>query len=250
MLERGEIHGLRIDHIDGLWDPAEYLNRLQRRFAEEPEKKPLYLVVEKILGAHEQLPSAWPVHGTTGYEFAIEATGVLIDPEAQEALDDAWADIAGGEEFEDLVYEKKLLVTRLTLASEVAALVHLLERLADRDRNYRDFTLEQLSAAVRELLACFPVYRTYVAPDGSATDEDRRVITQAIRRARRRNPVIDWPVFQFLGRMLLLELRDGISQSEREEHVRFAQKFQQCSGPVMAKGVEDTAFYITIVWWH
>jgi (1->4)-alpha-D-glucan 1-alpha-D-glucosylmutase len=244
MLERGEIHGLRIDHIDGLWDPASYLNQLQGRFAQKPEEKPLYLVVEKILGANEQLPKTWPVHGTTGYEFAVEATGVLIDPEGQDGLDKAYASIGGGEEFEDLVYEKKLLVTRLTLASEVASLVHLLERLAEQDRNYRDFTLEQLSAAVRELLACFPVYRSYVPPTGTASDEDRRIVTQAIRRARRRNPAIDWPVFQFLGRMLLLELREGMSPSEREEHVRFAEKFQQCSGPVMAKGVEDTAFYI------
>jgi (1->4)-alpha-D-glucan 1-alpha-D-glucosylmutase len=244
MIEQGQVHGLRIDHIDGLWDPAGYLQKLQSRFSPDPADKQLYLVVEKILGAEEELPRNWPVHGTTGYEFAAEATAVQVDPSAERTFQEFYLRLADDTDFRELVYEKKLLVTRMSLASEVAMLAHLLERLAERDRNYRDFTLEQLTAGVRETLACFPVYRSYVAPDGSASEEDKRVVLQAIRSARRRNPEIDWPVFAFIGRMLLMELREDTSAEERRDHVQFAQKFQQCSGPVMAKGVEDTAFYI------
>jgi (1->4)-alpha-D-glucan 1-alpha-D-glucosylmutase len=119
----------------------------------------------------------------------------------------------------------------------------MLDRLSEKNRHYRDFTLDQLTAALRETIACFPVYRTYVEPERPIRDEDRLIILKALRRARYRNPAIDRPVFDFIRKVLLLELPAGLSEQEREEYVRFTLKFQQCSGPIMAKGLEDTTFY-------
>lgn len=240
MIERGDITGVRIDHIDGLWDPQGYLDRLRERIP----GKPVYLVVEKILGTEEGLPISWPVDGTTGYEFASDLTALLIDPAGERPFTELYAEIAGETRLADLIYEKKLLITRMSMASEIAALGGMLNRLSETNRHYRDFTLNQLTAAVRETMACFPVYRTYVTPEARAKDEDRLVILRAVRKARQRNPAIDRPIFDFLAKVLQLETGEDSSPQDWEEKVRFAMKFQQCSGPVMAKGLEDTAFYI------
>ncbi len=246
MIERGEVSGLRIDHIDGLWNPRAYLEAVQKRCAElaaNASARPLYLLVEKILGADEWLPESWPVHGTTGYEFAADAVNLLVDAAAERSITSTYARYCEPEQFADLVYEKKLLVTRMALASEIAVLGHMLDRLSEKNRHYRDFTLNQLTAAVRETIACFPVYRSYVEPDRPVRDEDRLLIWKAVRMARRRNPSIDKPIFDFLAKVLLLEF-GGESPEQLVESNRFALKFQQCSGPVMAKGLEDTTFYI------
>ena len=248
MIERGDVTGLRIDHIDGLWNPRAYLENVQRHFggaADDPASRPLYLLVEKILGADEWLPEDWPVHGTTGYEFGADVTGLQIESANERAITETYTRFAGPGRFEDVVYEKKLLVTRMALASEIAVLGHLLDQLSERDRNYRDFTLNQLTAAaVREAIACFPIYRTYVAPDRPVRDEDRLTIVRALRKARRRNPSIDKPIFDYLAKVLLLDLAEDMPGEHREAHVRFTLKFQQVSGPVMAKGLEDTTFYV------
>ncbi len=247
MIARGEVNGLRIDHIDGLWNPREYLENVQRHFggaADDPTSRPLYLLVEKILGADEWLPEDWPVHGTTGYEFGADVTGLLVEAANELAITETYARFVAPLRVEDVVYEKKLLVTRMALASEIAALGHLLDQLSERDRNYRDFPLSLLTAAVRETIACFPIYRTYVAPDGPVGDEDRLIILRALLQARRRNPSIEQPVFDYLAKVLLLDLADDLPREERDAYVRFALKFQQVSGPVMAKGLEDTTFYI------
>ena len=247
MIERGDVTGLRIDHIDGLWNPRAYLENVQRHFggaADDPASRPLYLIVEKILGVDEWLPADWPVHGTTGYEFGADATGLLLDAANERAITGTYARFAGPMRVEDLVYEKKLLVTRMAMTSEIAMLGHLLDQLSERDRNYRDFTLNQLTAAVREAIACFPIYRTYIAPDRPVRDEDRLIILRALRKARRRNPSIDKPIFDYLAKVLLLDLAEEMPLEEQDAHVRFALKFQQVSGPVMAKGLEDTMFYI------
>ena len=247
MIERGDVTGLRIDHIDGLWNPRAYLENVQRQFggaADDPASRPLYLLVEKILGADEWLPEDWPVHGTTGYEFGADVTGLLVEAANEHAISETYARFAERMRVEDLIYEKKLLVTRMALASEIAVLGHILDQLSERDRNYRDFTLNQLTAAVREAIACFPIYRTYVAPDRPVRDEDRLTILRALRKARRRNPSIDKPIFDYLAKVLLLDLAENLPREERDAHVRFTLKFQQVSGPVMAKGLEDTTFYI------
>ncbi|MDQ3621027.1 MAG: malto-oligosyltrehalose synthase [Verrucomicrobiota bacterium] len=248
LLQRGAITALRIDHVDGLWDPQGYLAQLQERCAElfgvPAERRALFLLVEKILGPNEALPGKWPVHGTTGYEFTNQLTQLLIDRDAEAALTETYVRFTGDSaRFADVVYDKKRLTMRMALASEVAVLGHMLDQLSEKDRNYRDFTLRTLSAAVLETIACFPVYRTYVTPSGDVSETDRQNILRAIAAARRRNPHIDRPVFEYLARVLLLNLPDQISEADRAEYVRFVLKFQQVSGPVMAKGVEDTAFY-------
>ena len=240
MIEAGEVTGLRIDHIDGLWNPRTYLEQLRDRFP----KIPLYLIVEKILAGEEWLPSDWPVHGTTGYEFASDTTALFVDPASEQKLTELYARFADETNLEDLIYEKKLLITRMALAGEVATLGRMLNQLSESDRHHRDFTLNQLTAAVRETIACFPVYRTYVTPERPARDDDRLVILRSVRRARSRNHSIDKPVFDFLARVLLLDFPKNLPEKDREEQIRFALKFQQVSGPVMAKGLEDTAFYI------
>lgn len=240
MIEKGEITGLRIDHIDGLWNPQVYLERLRERCPAQP----IYLLVEKILARDERLPSHWPVDGTTGYEFASELTGLLVDPASEQQFTQFYASFAEDTRLEDLVYEKKLLITRMAMASEVVALGGMLNRLSENNRHYRDFTLNQLTAAVRETIACFPVYRTYVSRGDSVSDEDRLIVLRSVRKARSRNPSIDKPIFDFLAKMLLLEIPSGTTPQEWDEQIRFALKFQQCTGPVMAKGLEDTTFYI------
>jgi (1->4)-alpha-D-glucan 1-alpha-D-glucosylmutase len=240
MIERGDVTGLRIDHIDGLWNPRAYLNQLRQRFPDQQ----LYLIVEKILAADEWLPAEWPVDGTTGYEFASDVTGLLIDASAEQKLTEFYTRFAEDPELDDLLHEKKLFITRMAMASEMTTLGRMLSRISEAHRHYRDFTLGQLTAAVRETMACFPLYRTYVEPGELPRGEDRLTILRTVRKARRRNPWIDKPVFDFLAKVLLLELPETRQNGGRGAQTRFALRFQQCTGPVMAKSVEDTAFYI------
>jgi (1->4)-alpha-D-glucan 1-alpha-D-glucosylmutase len=247
LIERGAVHGLRIDHVDGLYHPQEYLRKLQAKYAEKlglpAVDRGLYLLVEKILGLDEHLPIDWPCHGTTGYEFANEVTAVLVDPSVQKIFTETYERFtAAYERFQDIVYDSKLLVMRSAMASEVNVLGHMLNRLSETNRWYRDFTLNALTAAVREVIACFPVYRTYITPDGTASEGDRRVIDRALAAARRRNPSVERSVFAFL-REVLLPAPNSPHPVDEEARREFVMKFQQCSGPITAKGVEDTAFY-------
>jgi (1->4)-alpha-D-glucan 1-alpha-D-glucosylmutase len=249
-LTRGEVTGLRIDHVDGLWDPRGYLRRLQERYAElrglSAEGPGLYLVVEKILDFdRESLPSDWPVHGTTGYDFTNQMVQIFTDPRAQKRMTRIFERFTGfRESFADLAYQKKMLVMQLSLSSEITALGKALDELSEMYRGYRDLTTNTLVTAIREVMACFPVYRTYTTEEAIVSADDERVILRAIGAARRRNPSIEKPVLDFLRGVLLLRLPDGFTPAQREAHVRFVMKFQQCSGPIMAKGVEDTTFYI------
>jgi len=249
LIESGAVNGLRIDHVDGLWHPRKYLEEIQQRsvvMLKAPEKSnPLYLLVEKILLGDERLRADWPVHGTTGYDFVNEVTGLLVDPAAEKAFSETYQKFTGDAmRFEEIVYQKKQLVMRLSLASEINMLGHMLDRLSEKNRWYRDFTLNALTAAVREIIACFPVYRAYVAPDEEPSKADREAVLRAVRLAKRRNPGIERTIFNFIGEILLMKFPDNIDEAAREEHVRFVMKLQQCAGPVMAKGVEDTSFYI------
>lgn len=249
LLAKGAVTGLRIDHIDGLWNPREYVQRLQDRVGRmmaTDQEKPLYLVVEKILEvAREELPGDWPIHGTTGYEFANQAVQVLVDSRNQKAFDRLYSRFIDEDMvYSDLVYAKKKLAMDVLLRSEVSTLGRRLNELSELHRDFRDLTLNTLTHAVEEVIACFPVYRTYIREDGVVSPEDEKVILRAIVAARRRNPSIEKAVFDFLRGILLLKLPERLTDEQRKAHVDFVMRFQQCSGPVMAKGLEDTTFYI------
>ncbi|MDQ2659369.1 MAG: malto-oligosyltrehalose synthase [Verrucomicrobiota bacterium] len=247
----GAVTGLRIDHPDGLYRPQEYFAKLQERCAEAlgqalpADGRAIYLVVEKILSANESLPSDWPVHGTTGYEFGRLVTSLLADQSAEQSITKTFHRFLGHSmHFGHLVYAKKRLVMRLSLANDVNVLGSMLDRLSEKNRWFRDFTLDALERAVQETIACFPVYRTYVTPDAPVSETDRAVIERAISAAKRRNPATEESIFNFLRDTLLLRFPENLDDVARAEHAHFVLKFQQSTGPIMAKGLEDTAFYL------
>ncbi|MCF7789835.1 MAG: malto-oligosyltrehalose synthase [Prosthecobacter sp.] len=249
LIASGSLDGVRIDHVDGLWNPAEYLSLLQSRAGQfspgKGDDMPLYLVVEKILLGEERLRPDWPVHGTTGYEFANQAIRLLIDPAAEKSVTETYAKFIGSStSFSEIAYHRKQLVMRLALASEINVLAFMLDRLSERNRWYRDFTLNALTTAVREVIACFPVYRTYLTPNQEPGADDIHAVRRAVRLAERRNPGIERSMFDFLGEILIKKFPENIDEQTRAEHMHFVMKFQQCTGPIMAKGVEDTSFYI------
>jgi (1->4)-alpha-D-glucan 1-alpha-D-glucosylmutase len=251
LIGAGAITGVRIDHPDGLYLPKEYFEKLQRRCAAalgipRPEDgRAIYLLVEKILSGNETLRKDWPVHGTTGYEFGKLVANVLVDGSAEQAITKTFQRFIGHSmHFGHLVYAKKRLVMRLSLANDVNVLGDMLDRLSEKNRWFRDFTLEALARAVRETIACFPVYRTYVEPGQPVSDEDRAIIERAVTAAKRRNPALEESVFNFLRDILLFRFPENLDDDAREEHAHFVLKFQQSTGPIMAKGLEDTAFYI------
>jgi (1->4)-alpha-D-glucan 1-alpha-D-glucosylmutase len=248
LLADGAIDGFRIDHVDGLYDPGDYLHRLQSRARElRPDvytaERPMYLVVEKILGADEELPQ-WPVAGTTGYDFLAALNGIFVDQRNETALNAVYERFTRlRTPFREIAYRGKQLVLRVSMAGELNMLAHELNRLSERSRHYRDFTLNSLAYAIREIIACFPVYRTYVNDREPVSSRDRGFIEHAVREAKRRNPSRAPLVFDFV-RDLLLKKADYIPEGERDAHLRFVAKFQQVTSPVTAKGIEDTALYI------
>ena len=251
LVRTGAVTGLRIDHPDGLYLPKEYLEALQRRCGKvlgiplPKDGRAVYMIAEKILTGAEKLRSDWPLHGTTGYDFANQVAGVFVDTSTEAATTRTFHRFIGHTmHFGHLVYAKKRLVMRIALANEVEVLGNMLDRLSEKNRWYRDFTFEALARAVRETIACFPVYRTYLAPGQPVSDEDRQVIERAIAAAKRRNPAIEESIFNFLRDILLFRFPENLDAQGREEHMQFVLRFQQFTGPIMAKGLEDTAFYI------
>ncbi len=214
------------------------------RIMEERGQLPLYVVAEKILEHGEALRDDWAVAGTVGYEFAQAATGLFVDPESRVLFDRIYARFTGDRiRFPDLVYEMKHRMMREAFASEVNVLTNALNRISEQDRLSRDFTQHNLRAALREILACFSVYRTYsTCAEGGPDMLDRRYVEQAVQQAKRRSPAVDVSVFDFIQGVLLGQM-GADSTSPREAGCLFAMKLQQLSGPVMAKGLEDTAFY-------
>ena len=245
LVAEGRIDGLRIDHPDGLYDPTRYLEELQRECARH-SGEPLYVLVEKILTGEEPLPEDWPVAGTVGYEFLNQLNGLFVDPAAEERMHAVYRDFVGREvDFNRLVYLRKTLILRMGLVSELNVLAYLLDRISESNRRYRDFTLGSLKDALRETIASFPVYRTYIdAERGRVSQKDREHVERAVRSAIRRNRATSRSVFDFIRDILLLRWPEDLGAEARERHARFVMKFQQLTGPVMAKGVEDTAFYI------
>jgi len=228
----GVLHGIRIDHPDGLRDPLGYFRRLTEAAPEA------WIVAEKILGGGEELPADWPVAGSTGYDFLNRALGVLVDEQAEAALTAVYADFTGeAAGWREIEHDKKHQAMRELLGSDVNQLGELFVRVCEGNRRYRDFTRPELLDCLTEVIACLPVYRTYVrAEEGAVSEQDRRCIQAAVGEAGRRRPDLDPEVLGFLARLLLLE--------ERGEHTaELVARLQQTSGPVSAKGVEDTAFY-------
>ncbi len=339
LLVRGDVSGLRVDHIDGLFDPMRYLWRLQwgyvralgraahermaasvatggeetpqvamsadgsataaavlppqvgapdglpeweeveRPFLEamwpriggphpdevfpsreeektdedeadggKPESKPkvqlpLYVVVEKILGADEPLPEQWPVAGTTGYDFLNAVNRLMVDQRGfSEILRLYRRFIDQRMDVREVVYQSKLLILRVAMASELQMLAYRLNRISERHRRSRDFTLNALRLALRQIVACFPVYRTYIDAAG-VSDRDRLVVQRAVAQAKRRNPAVDVALFDFVRDVLLLEGPPDLDEAGQREREFFVGRFQEVTSPVIAKGVEDTAFY-------
>lgn len=239
LIHQEGISGIRLDHVDGLFDPAAYLNQL----VEEVGDKQLYIVVEKILSNDESLPHNWSIHGTTGYDFLNSLNGLFVDGRNAQKMKRNYERFAGIRElFSDVIYQSKKLIIQSTLASELNVLAHELNRISETNWEYRDFTLDSLQEAVCEIVACFPVYRTYVS-DRGWTSFDEHQIDIAVARALRRNPIAEPTIFAYIRKMLLPERKPQISEEEYQRRLRFAMKFQQYTGPVHAKGVEDTAFY-------
>jgi len=277
LLAQGKIQGLRIDHPDGLYDPQAYFRALQeehfigtcRRIAEEQHTRfeelepllrgrwarprqggpssldrPLYVVAEKILGADEQLPANWSVDGTTGYDFLNAMNGLFVAGPNQRTIEEIFQRFTGLRlNLDELLYQKKKLILSTSLASELNILAYQLNRVSEMNRRSRDFTLNSLRSALMEYVACFPVYRSYVTAEG-IDDRGRRYIEQAILRAKRRSPVVNVSIFDFLRNILLLRQPSEQTLEEWNRQLEFAMKLQQLTGPVMAKGLEDTCFYI------
>jgi len=250
----GKVDGLRIDHSDGLYDPAQYFSRLQQHYARlaglalsgEDEDgrpaRPLYVLVEKIAASHEHVPATWAVHGTTGYRFATVVNALFVDRLARAKLGRVWHAFCGESvDFEEAAYLGKRDITRSALASELTVLATELLRIARADRRTRDYTFNTLRHAIAEVASCFPVYRTYVAE--GLTPQDRRYIDWAVAHARRRMRSADATAFDFLRLVLLVSPPDDAPPELNARYRAFAMKFQQFTSPVAAKGVEDTAFY-------
>jgi (1->4)-alpha-D-glucan 1-alpha-D-glucosylmutase len=250
LVRSGAITGLRIDHPDGLYLPRQYFEKLQTHCAHSlamwpADGRAIYMAIEKILTGNEPLRKDWPVHGTTGYEFGNQVAQLLVDQAAESSITNTFRKFIGHSmHYGHLVYAKKRLVMRLALANDLNVLGNMVDRLSEQNRWFRDFTLQALVLAVRETIACFPVYRTYLEPNRPVSDEDRQIIERAIAAAKRRNPGIEGSVFNFLRDLLLFRFPENLDDKAREEHTHFVLKFQQYTGPIMAKGIEDTVFYI------
>jgi len=284
LIGKGAVTGLRIDHIDGLYDPAEYLGRLQygcfrtrwpsipelrkgpeseendgnderdqvenaleKKYREilafEPNFKAFYIVGEKILAKGEKLPDDWPIFGTTGYGFMNSLSGVFVDSANARAFDSLYRSFTGcREKFSKTEYEKKKLVMQASMSSEINTLGHYLNSISEMDRQTRDFTLNSLIKALVEVIAFFPVYRTY-SNSFEVSERDRQYIDYAVAKARRHNPATNASIFEFIRDVLQLRFYARMEESEKRVWLDFVMRFQQITGPVMAKGVEDTAFY-------
>ncbi|HET7341753.1 MAG TPA: malto-oligosyltrehalose synthase [Methylomirabilota bacterium] len=265
LVGEGIVTGLRVDHPDGLYAPAEYFRRLQRGCAQARgrEDGDFYVVAEKILAPGEHLPEGWPTAGTTGYEFLNLVNGLFVDRAQARAMEHIYARVIRVRPpFSDVVNECKRLIMETSMASELNMLGHRLNRLSEKHRSSRDFTLGSLTTALREIIAAFPVYRTYVgddstesppdrrAPEASAgaptahiTDRDRDYIARAVAHARRRTPTMNASIYDWIQGVLTLRFPDWATEADRAERVDFVRRFQQLTGPVTAKGYEDTVLY-------
>ncbi len=245
LIADGKVDGLRIDHPDGLYNPPQYFERLYGCIglaAKSSGNRSHYVVIEKILTGTERLPAEWHVCGTTGYDFANLVNGVFVEPAAM-SLDRTYRTFIDDEiHIDDLSYRCRKLIIRTALVSELNVLANQIAKIALFKRHTCDFTLNSLRDALTEVVATFPVYRTYVTSSG-ISDNDVRYIRSAIASAKSRSPAADTSIFDFVGQVLLTSVAEGQDSAYRNAVTTCAMKFQQFTGPVMAKGLEDTAFY-------
>ena len=276
LVGEGKVTGLRVDHPDGLYAPGEYFRRLQEGAVREtarrlepgldeagleallaryreaaaadpaaPSARPLWILAEKILLGDERLPEWWPVAGTTGYDFLASANGLFVDRDAARPMTSTYARFVGARTaMADLVYATKRLIMLTSMASEINMLGLDLDRISETNRLSRDFTLSSLVRVLREVIACFPVYRTYVGDERlEVSPRDRAYIEMAVAEARRRIPTVNVSIFDFVRDTLLLRHLPELGAEEGGARRHFVMRFQQTTGPVTAKGVEDTALY-------
>jgi len=237
LIDTGHFTGLRIDHIDGLYDPKRYLARLRGRYPD------LYLVVEKILELREELRPDWPVQGTTGYDFLNHVNGLFCRKDHARRFARLYSGFIGSKpSYEDMVSDKKRLIMGKHMAGDIDNLAHLLKEVSSRDRFGSDITLYGLKRALVEVMAHFPVYRTYISKE-ETTENDSSSIKLAVDKAVQSNPGL-LNELRFIERFLLLEFRCCPTDEERGRWIDFVMRFQQFTGPLMAKGFEDTAFYV------
>jgi (1->4)-alpha-D-glucan 1-alpha-D-glucosylmutase len=280
-IREGKVTGLRLDHPDGLYDPSEYFKRLQKScflqlrlaYAEKlnaeiplsgelsdfmakslkmydeiiasgKQDKFFYIIGEKILTKGERMPEEWPIFSTTGYVFLNSLNGIFVETRNAKAFEDIYNKfIKEKVNFHEIVYRKKKLIMKVSMSSEINTLGHYLNVLSEKDRHTRDFTLNSLTAAIVEIIAYFPVYRTYIN-SFEVNDRDRQYVEFVIQKAKKKNPALSSSIFEFLKDVLLLQFPDNFGAGEKREWLDFVMRFQQLTGPVMAKGLEDTAFYI------
>jgi (1->4)-alpha-D-glucan 1-alpha-D-glucosylmutase len=236
-VNEGKFTGLRIDHIDGLYDPTQYLERL-REIAGDT-----YITVEKILQPGEELPDNWAIQGTSGYEFLNYINGTFCQTENQEKFTQIYQELTGFKTpFEQLVADKKHLIIERNLAGDIDNLAVLLKKIASKYRYGNDFTVNGLKRALAEVLSRFPVYRTYVNQEGMA-ESDRAYVQEVIESAKPYTPFLHNEL-NFIEKLLLLEYEDSLTQAEKDQWLYFVMRVQQYTGPLMAKGVEDTALYV------
>jgi (1->4)-alpha-D-glucan 1-alpha-D-glucosylmutase len=277
LVGEGKVTALRVDHPDGLYAPGEYFRRLQEgalvatarrlapemtpaeaealgalyraRAAEQPaslDARPLWIAAEKILSPGEPLPDWWAVAGTTGYDFLASVNGLFVDRGTSRQMTTLYARLTGSAgPLADHTYTAKRLIMQVSMASEINQLGHHLDSMSERNRLSRDFTLYSLVRVIREMVAAFSVYRTYVGDDGrDPSARDRAYIEEAVAEAKRRNPTVNVSIFDFVRDVLLVRNPGRPDPEEQAARRHFAMRFQQTTGPVTAKGVEDTAFYV------
>jgi len=257
----GCVTGLRVDHPDGLYAPAEYFQRLQTGCARALGQTggEFYVVAEKILAPGEHLPEGWATAGTTGYEFLNLVNGIFVDRSQARAMEQMYARLIRlRPPFGEIVDECKRLVMETSMAAEINMLAHRLDVISEKHRSSRDFTLGSLTTALREIIAAFPVYRTYVGERTGDAEEtraveaggapavsqqDREYIARAVSVARRRTPTMSALVYDFVQDVLTLKFPEWATDEDRAERLDFVRRFQQITGPVTAKGYEDTVLY-------
>ncbi len=237
LVKEGAFDGLRVDHIDGLYDPSRYLRRLREAIGEAS------LVVEKICIGDEPLPAFWPVAGSTGYDFMNDVCRLFVDGGQEKVFDRLYAGYTGRrQKIEDVVVWKKRRIIETHMFGDVENMARLINAVSSLDRQGFDITLRSTKRALTEVLAHFPVYRTYISPD-VIRPVDITYVRTAVRRAKRHNTDLTYEL-DFLERFLLLQYDEHLNEEKKDQWTRFAMRFQQVTGPLMAKGVEDTAFYV------
>jgi (1->4)-alpha-D-glucan 1-alpha-D-glucosylmutase len=276
LIAEKKITGLRVDHPDGLYNPSQYFERLQREcyirlssvkvpegddhdqsdfdqevlrrydglLSSDPQYRPFYIVGEKILTKGEKMPEDWAIFGTTGYGFLNSLNSIFVDTKNAKIFDTLYAKFGGAKNnFSEVVYDGKKLVMEAAMSGEINTLGNYLNNISEKNRHTRDFTLNSLTRAITEVIAFFPVYRTYIN-SWTVEDRDRQYIEAALSKAKRRNPAISVLIFDFLRDVLLLRFPGDFSEEDKKEWLDFVMRFQQITAPVIAKGVEDTAFYV------